>query len=144
MIAFLEGIRRRHRSSSRVVVDVGGVGYLVTVPRSTEMVLPGIGCAVALQIHTEVSDQAISLYGFATCEELLLFETLIDRVKNCGPSTALAVMSTGRSPRDIATMIRSGQADEFKRIKGIGAKTADAICALCSYVGEQIDGGVYG
>ena len=75
MIRLLEGTLR-HRTPDYVVVGCGGVGYQVrTVPLLSK--LGSVGQAVVLWIHTQVRDDAISLFGFEAHEDLELFETLI-------------------------------------------------------------------
>ncbi len=83
MIAFLRGtILEKH--PNQVVVDVGGVGYDVIIPISTYSALPAEGAEVRLRIHTHVREDALSLFGFLTREEKLLFEYRID-VSGSGP-----------------------------------------------------------
>ena len=93
MIAYLRGkIFEKH--PNRIVVDVNGVGYDVSVPLSTFYGLGEPGVDVALRIHTHVREDALSLYGFATLIEQELFERLIS-VSGIGPKVALAWSCTG-------------------------------------------------
>lgn len=72
MIAHLRGtLLEKH--PNQAVVEAGGVGYDVTVPISTFSALPEPGVEVRLRIHTHVREDAISLFGFATGEEKMLF-----------------------------------------------------------------------
>ena len=91
MIAHLRG-RISAKQPNRIVIDVNGVGYDVSVPLSTFYGLGDEGSEVALRIHTHVREDALALYGFATPLELDLFERLIG-ISGIGPKLALAVLS---------------------------------------------------
>ena len=98
MIAHLHG-RILEKQPNRIVVDVGGVGYDVSVPLSTFYGLGEPGSDIALRIHTHVREDALLLYGFATQLEQELFERLIS-ISGIGPKVALAVLS-GIEPPDL-------------------------------------------
>jgi Holliday junction DNA helicase RuvA len=122
MIAHLRGtLLEKH--PNQVIVDVGGVGYDVTVPISTFSVLPDAGSEVRLRIHTHVREDALSLYGFLTADEKTLFEKLIG-VSGIGPKLAVIVLS-GLAIGDLVTAIRRGQVEHLVRIPGVGKKTAE-------------------
>jgi holliday junction DNA helicase RuvA len=122
MIAFLRGtILEKH--PNQVVVDVGGVGYDVTIPISTFSALPARGAEVRLRIHTHVREDTLSLYGFLTEEEKLLFEKLIS-VSGIGPRLAITVLS-GLPVPDLVAAIRQGLVEQLVRIPGVGKKTAE-------------------
>jgi Holliday junction DNA helicase RuvA len=124
MIAFLRGkILEKH--PNQVIVDAGGVGYDVTIPISTYSSLPDTGSEVRLRIHTHVREDALSLYGFLTQEEKILFEKLID-VSGIGPRLAVTVLS-GLATKDLIASIRHGQVEQLVRIPGVGKKTAERI-----------------
>ena len=115
VIAFLRG-RIFEKHPNRIVVDVDGVGYDVSVPLSTFYGLGDTGSAIALRIHTHVREDALALYGFATRLEQDLFERLIG-VSGIGPKLALAVLS-GIEPPDLMRAIERGdiaQADRHSR-----------------------------
>jgi Holliday junction DNA helicase RuvA len=124
MIASLTG-RIAKKTLNHVVLDVGGVGYLVTIPLSTFAALPDSGQTVHLVIHTQVREDAISLFGFATEEEKALFIDLIS-VSGIGPKLATTILS-GASARDIESYIVAGDASAFTRLPGVGKKTAERI-----------------
>jgi Holliday junction DNA helicase RuvA len=109
----------------RLVVDVGGVGYEVTVPLSTLYVVGDAGSRVALRIHTRVTDEAIQLFGFQTPLEQTLFERLIS-VNGVGPKLALAVLS-GIEPGELLRAIRQQDVARLTAIPGIGRKTAERL-----------------
>jgi Holliday junction DNA helicase RuvA len=122
MIAFLRGtILEKH--PNQVIVDVGGVGYDVAIPISTFSALPAPGSDVRLRIHTHVREDALSLYGFLTEEEKLLFEKLIG-VSGIGPRLAVTVLS-GLPTADLVAAIRQGLVEQLVRIPGVGKKTAE-------------------
>jgi holliday junction DNA helicase RuvA len=110
---------------SRIVVDVGGVGYDVQVPLSTFYGLGEPGATVALRIHTHVREEAIALFGFSTPLEQDLFERLI-AVSGIGPKLGLAVLS-GIEPADLVRAIRTQDVARLTKIPGIGKKTAERI-----------------
>ena len=124
MIAVLRG-SIAEKSPSRVVVDVGGVGYDVLVPLSTFYVLGEPGAAVTLRIHTHVREDLIALYGFITRLEQDLFERLI-AINGVGPKLALAVLS-GIEPAELIRAVRTQDVARLTRIPGVGKKTAERI-----------------
>lgn len=124
MIALLRG-RLLEKSPSRLVVDVGGVGYDVQVPVSTFFETAEPGADVELRIHTHVREDQIALYGFGTSLELRLFDHLIS-VNGIGPKLALGVLS-GIEPRDLVHAIRTADVARLTRIPGIGRKTAERV-----------------
>ena len=83
MIARLKGTLVE-KTPSRLVIDVGGVGYDVLVPLSTFYGLGDPGSGVTLRVHTHVREDAIALYGFASTLEQELFERLIS-ISGIGP-----------------------------------------------------------
>ena len=95
------------KQPNRIVIDVNGVGYDVSVPLSTFYGLGDEGSDIALRIHTHVREDALALYGFATSLEHDLFERLIG-VSGIGPKLALAVLS-GIEPQELVRAIE--QAD---------------------------------
>ncbi|MBV6432730.1 MAG: Holliday junction ATP-dependent DNA helicase RuvA [Bryobacteraceae bacterium] len=124
MIGFLRGLLHE-KHPNEIVVDVHGVGYLVTIPVSTFSALPETGSEVKLRIHTHVREDAIALFGFLTGEEKLLFEKLIS-VSGIGPKLAVTVLS-GLSVADLAAAIRSSNVAQLTRVPGIGKKTAERL-----------------
>ena len=125
MIARLKGILLE-KSPSRIVVDVGGVGYDVMVPLSTLYGLGEAGEVVALRVHTHVREDVIALFGFTTALEQDLFERLI-AISGIGPQVALAVLS-GIEPTERARAIERADLARLTAIPGVGKKTAERIC----------------
>ena len=107
-----------------VVIDVGGVGYGVTVPLSTYYGLGAVGSRVELAVHTSVRENSIELFGFLTEAEKLMFEKLLG-VSGIGPRAAVNVLSNV-SVADLVGSIVNGDLAE-RKIRGVGAKTAAKI-----------------
>src|SRR5262245_43313302 len=124
MIASIRGTLIE-KAPSRIIVDVGGVGYDVQVPLSTFYVLGDTGHDVSLRVHTHVREDVIALYGFASPLELDLFERLI-AISGVGPKLALAVLS-GIEPADLIKAVRLQDVARLTAIPGIGKKTAERI-----------------
>ena len=121
MIAHLTGAVRR-AGPDFVVVDVAGVGYMVTVASQTRQSLPPPGGEVELHIHTHVREDQLSLYGFASVEELELFEMLI-QVDGVGPRVGLNILSAA-SLEVLKRAIMGEDAAPIRRASGVGPRTA--------------------
>ena len=122
MIAFLRGVLLE-KHPNQIIVDVSGVGYDVIIPVSTFSSLPEVGREVQLRILTHVREDALSLFGFLTSDEKLLFERLTS-VTGIGPKLAITVLS-GLPVRDLVGAIRGGAVEVLVRVPGIGKKTAE-------------------
>lgn len=109
----------------RLVIDVGGVGYDVTVPLSTVYTLGEPGARVTLRVHTHVREDAIQLFGFGTELEQSLFERLVG-VSGIGPRVAISVLS-GIEPPELVRAISQGDVARLTRIPGVGRKTAERL-----------------
>jgi Holliday junction DNA helicase RuvA len=108
-----------------VVVDVGGVGFLVAVSLTTLQALPPVGQAARLYTYLLVREDALNLYGFATLDERQVFERCLS-VSGVGPKLALAALS-GLGPQELADAIVRGEVARLQRIPGIGKKTAERL-----------------
>jgi len=124
VIAHLRG-RLFDKQPNRIVIDVNGVGYDVSVPLSTFYGLGDEGHEIALRIHTHVREDALSLYGFATALELTVFERLIG-ISGIGPKLALAVLSGIETP-ELVRAIERGDVARLTAIPGVGKKTSERI-----------------
>jgi Holliday junction DNA helicase RuvA len=112
---------------NRLVVEAGGVGYLVMVPLSTyDQLNPVPGAEVKLLTHLHVRETAHTLYGFATAEERDIFLLLIDRVSGIGPAIAMSILS-GMPVPGFKQAVVAGDTAALARIKGLGKKTAERI-----------------
>lgn len=114
------------RTPTQAVVEAGGVGYLLKIPLSTYEALPATGKPVTLLTYLHVTDDALTLFGFATAAERDFFLQLIQNVNGVGPKVALAVLSGGRLEH-IQQAIRLGDVTALKAIRGIGDATAKRI-----------------
>jgi holliday junction DNA helicase RuvA len=124
MIAHIRGtLIEKH--PNQVIVEAAGVGYDVQIPISTYISLPEVGAVVALRIHTHVREDMLSLFGFATTEEKVVFERLIS-VSGIGPKLGITVLS-GLAVSDLVAAIRTSDIPALVRIPGVGKKTAERI-----------------
>src|SRR5437879_7190498 len=105
-----------------VVLGVGGVGYMVSVSATTRQKVPAPGGDIDLDIHTHVREDQLNLYGFASVEELDLFEMLI-QVDGVGPKVGLNILSAA-SLEVLKRAIVSEDAAPIRRATGVGQRTA--------------------
>ena len=124
MIGYLQGNLLR-TTPERLLLDVQGVGYEVHIPLSTwyEIEKRPAGDRIALFIHTQVREDDISLFGFWTEREKLLFERLI-AVSGIGPRLARVILS-GMPPDDLMAALALGDLGRLSSIPGVGKKTAE-------------------
>jgi Holliday junction DNA helicase RuvA len=123
MISRLRG-RPVARSPDGLVLDVGGVGYLVLATPSALRKAEGAD-EVVVETHLHVREDALQLYGFADVEERVLFEQLLS-VSGVGPKVALAIVS-GSPPAELRRAIALEDLARFMAIPGIGRKTAQRV-----------------
>lgn len=121
MIGSLRG-QLVHKSTSDVIVDVGGVGYHVLVPTVVLSELPPVGDEVFLHIYTHVREDAIHLYGFAGEGEKRAFITLLG-ISGIGPKVALNIVS-GIPYDEFLAAVETEDITRLTRIPGLGKKTA--------------------
>jgi len=122
MIGQLRG-RLVEKRPNQVLVDVGGVGYLVQVPLSTYAALGELHTEVTLLIHTHVREDALALYGFVSAREKHFFEMLLS-ASGVGPTLALKILS-GMSVEELVPAIRGSDLVRLTKIPGVGRKTAE-------------------
>ena len=122
MIGQLRG-RLAEKRPNQVLVDVGGVGYLVQVPLSTYGALGELHTEVTLLIHTHVREDALALYGFVSAREKHFFEMLLS-ASGVGPTLALKILSW-MSVEELVPAIRGSDLARLTRIPGVGRKTAE-------------------
>ncbi len=123
MIASLTGTVQGKGPQS-LILDVSGVGYLVNVPIS---LLASAEIGKSLTVHTAliVREDAFSLFGFDSAEQLSLFD-LLRSVTGVGPKLALSILSS-LTPEQIAGAVANEEAETFQKVSGVGAKTAKLI-----------------
>jgi len=124
MIAKLRG-RVDAIGDDHVVIDVGGVGYLVQCGSKTLSRLPAVGESVVLEIETKVSEDAIRLFGFLTSSERGWFRLLQD-VQGVGARVALNILSV-LEPDALYQAIAAGDKTSVSRAQGVGPKLAQRI-----------------
>lgn len=124
MIARLHGILLE-AEFTRCVIDVQGVGYEAQIPLSTFDKLPREGEEATLHVSTQVREDAITLFGFATADEKRLFETLLT-VSGIGGKLALAILS-GLPPESLCSAIAAGDVKLLAKINGVGKRTAERL-----------------
>jgi Holliday junction DNA helicase RuvA len=124
MIATLHG-KIQSRTDDSLVVNIGGIGFRVRVPSTTLANLGAVGSDVELFTHLRVREDELSLYGFASEDELRLFETLMT-VSGIGPKVAMNVISSA-SIDTLRVAIAQGNVDVLTAIPGIGKKTAQRL-----------------
>jgi len=122
MIGQLRG-RLAEKRPNQVLVDVGGVGYVVQVPLSTYAALGELHTEVTLLIHTHVREDALALYGFVSSREKHFFEMLLS-ASGVGPTLALKILS-GMSVEELVPAIRGSDLARLTKIPGVGRKTAE-------------------
>jgi Holliday junction DNA helicase RuvA len=124
VIASLRG-RLVHKDTEGVIVDCGGVGYGVAVSLSSLARLGSEGSEVELLVRTQLSQDALRLYGFADAEERDTFEILVT-TKGVGPRMALAILSA-LSPAELADVVAVADKGALTRIPGVGNKPAERL-----------------
>ncbi len=149
MIAQLTGTLVE-KDADRVVVDIHGVGYEVSIPFSTYYELGELGDAVTLRIHTHVKEDALSLYGFSAVKEKQLFTRLI-QVSGIGPKLGITILS-GLPAEELIQAVLGADVVRLNGIPGVGKKTAeriilemrDKVAGLASAEEEAVAGGASG
>lgn len=124
MIASLRGSVLERRPG-QVVLDVGGVGYVLQVTSSASRMAVAEGDEITLVTHLHVREDAMVLFGFASSEERDLFELLLG-VSGVGPKAALAIVS-GYAPDQVRRAIATADHALFTSISGIGRRTAERV-----------------
>ena len=124
MIGFLSG-KLLEKDANTVIVDVGGVGYEVTIPLSTFYELGDVGSDISLRIFTHVREDALQLFGFKTAGERDLYLKLIS-VQGIGAKSGITMLS-GMSSDEIVTAIRTNNIARLTSIPGVGKKTAERL-----------------
>jgi Holliday junction DNA helicase RuvA len=124
VIARLTG-RVAERSADFVILEVAGVGYLVHLSAVSLAALPATGEVATLRTFTNVRQDAIELFGFATEDEESVFRALID-VKGVGPRAAQNILS-GIEAKDLAASVAQGDVARLTKVPGVGKKTAERL-----------------
>ena len=113
------------KSLNAVVLSCGGVGYYAQCPASVAGALPGVGKEATLYTVMSVTENDVSLYGYATEEQQACFE-MLTAVSGVGPKVGLAILSV-MEPQRVALAISAGDHKAFKAANGVGPKLAQRI-----------------
>jgi holliday junction DNA helicase RuvA len=124
LIAQLSG-KLVYKQPNSVIIDVGGVGYDVTIPVSTFYELGEPGADVSLKIHTHVREDALQLFGFWTTREKELFLKLTS-VSGVGPKLGITMLS-GMPAAELINAITNNDLVKLTSIPGVGRKTAERV-----------------
>ncbi len=122
MIAQLKGTLVE-KGYDHVLLDVGGVGYRVTVSLQTLAELPLENQPARLLTYLQVREDALTLFGFYTADERAAFELCIG-VQGIGPKMAMSILSS-LAPAELAQAVKLEDVARLKRVPGVGMKTAE-------------------
>jgi len=146
VIGWLRGDLVSRSPEGELIVDVGGVGYRLTVSPTLLAAVGERGAPVELHVHTHVREDAIVLYGFATTEERRCFEALLG-AHGVGPALALAVLGALRPP-DLIRAVLDEDLGALCTVPGVGRKTAARLVLdlrsrleLPAFAGDGVPGG---
>ncbi|MFI3272605.1 MAG: Holliday junction branch migration protein RuvA [Pseudomonadota bacterium] len=134
MIAYIEGRLAEIWGSACIVVTDSGLGYELAIPSHTMLDMKSQaaeGAAVRFFVRTEVREDALELYGFATWDERQTF-VVLRSISKVGAKTALAILSEFR-PDDLRRLVLEDDATSLTRVSGVGAKTAQHIFLELKY-----------
>jgi Holliday junction DNA helicase RuvA len=124
VIGSLRGEVLERNADGTVLLEVGGVGYVVAVtPRTLAELEPTTG--VFLHVHHYVRESEQTLFGFATREERTTFQTLI-ATHGVGPALAMAILAT-HPPRALVDIVAAGDVGALTMVPGVGRKTAERL-----------------
>ncbi len=126
MIEFLRG-RLAQTHPTRLVIDVGGVGFGVDVSLRTAELFVKVGEPIEIITYLHVKEESLELYGFQNAVEKMIFLKLLG-VSGIGPRLALRILSAVQ-PHQLAQMIVSGDIRALTGLKGVGKKTAEVMVA---------------
>ncbi len=136
MYAYLNG-RVAEKGQNSLVIDVGGVGYLLSVSMNTLQETPPVGEPMKAYTYLSAREDAMELFGFASAEEKSMFARLLT-VSGIGPKVALSIL--GSMPlRDLTLAIVTGDITALSRAPGVGKKTAQRIALELKEKVDQSD-----
>lgn len=121
MISYMKGTVA-HKDGYGIVMEVGGIGYEMSMSSKSLAGIAGIGCSAQVWTYLQVKEDGLSLFAFADVQERELFVRLIG-VSGIGPKMAVAALSTFDAA-SLAQVISAGDVTALSRIPGIGKKTA--------------------
>lgn len=124
MYAYIKG-ELAEKNIDHIVVEAGGIGYLIYVPAQSIDYLPDEGDQIKVYTYLYIREDAMVLYGFLTKDDLEIFKMLIT-VSGIGPKGGLGILST-LSADDLRFAILSGDSKTISKAPGIGAKIAQRV-----------------
>ena len=125
MIGYVRGTVLRVSADQVLVETGGGVGYLVSIPAGVRQEIGPAGSAVELHIHTHVREDQLALFGFASPDELEMFQMLI-QVDGVGPKVGLSIL--GSASLDVLKRaILAEDVAPIRRATGVGPRTAQKV-----------------
>ena len=124
MISYVKG-RLADIFGDTIVVEAGSLGFNIRVPLSLLDTLPDIGREVLIYTYFQVKEDAMTLYGFSSRQDLDMFKMLIG-VNGVGPKGALAILSV-LTPDSLRIALVTGDAKAIAKAPGVGSKTAQRI-----------------
>ena len=124
MFAYLKGVFES-RTLDYIVVDVNGIGYKIFMSENSMKKIGELGSIIKVHTYVKVREDDISIYGFASNEELRMFELLVS-VSGIGAKSAIAILSN-IEPSAFAVAVISDNVGALKKLPGIGAKSAQRI-----------------
>lgn len=124
MIGYLKGILISVQNG-KVLLDVGGVGYEISISNNTVVKLPAVDNQATIYTYLYVREDEMSLFGFYSLEEKAMFMKLIS-ISGIGPKAAMSILS-GMELRALAIAIITEDKKSIAKIKGVGKKTAERI-----------------
>jgi len=126
MIGRLRGVLITQEPDLVLVETSAGVGYEVRVAPRTLVGLPPLGSEITLHVHTQVREDAITLYGFLMEQDRAVFRT-VQSVTGIGPKLAMAIVGTCE-PQALVSAIARDDIPGLSKIPGLGKKTAARLC----------------
>ena len=124
MFEYIKGVLQ-YKSAAYCVIDVGGVGFKVYVSLNTMSRIGNVGETVTLYTYMSVREDDISLFGFASREELSMYLMVIS-VSGVGPKVGIAIVAT-LDPSSFSLAVATGDYKKISQTKGVGPKLAQRI-----------------
>lgn len=125
MIGSLRGTVLERTLKGEALIEVGGVGYRVSMPATALARVGEVGHDAFVWVHTHVREDALILYGFGTRDERATFEILLS-AHGVGPALALAIVNA-LSPAALALAVAGDDVDALMVVPGVGKKTAQRL-----------------
>jgi Holliday junction DNA helicase RuvA len=125
VIAYLRGNLLGIIEENKVLLEVQGVGYEITVPAGLLHKLPAAGHEVELYTYLHVREELLQLYGFASLQDRATFQVLLN-ARGIGPKVALSIIDVFAG-KDLAAVLERGEVEPLMQVPGVGKKTAQRL-----------------